>query len=98
MKRYVLSRPAERDLDVIKEYLAARAGAHVARRVRREIRSAIRFLAGDPTAGHLREDLTTRPVRFWPLYSYLIVYDPESNPTRVLRVLHGMQDVEKILH
>lgn len=98
MKRFTLTRPAERDLDVIKDYLAAQAGAHVARRVLSEIRSAIRFLATDPLAGHRREDLTARPLRFWPLYHYLIVYDPASQPITVLRILHGMRDVEQILN
>ena len=28
--------------------------------------------------GHTREDLTSRPVKFWSVYSYLVVYDPET--------------------
>ena len=39
-----------------------------------------------------------RPVKFWPVYSYLIVYDPETKPVQVIRVLHGMRDVEEILN
>jgi antitoxin ParD1/3/4/toxin ParE1/3/4 len=37
-------------------------------------------------------------VKFWPVYSYLIVYDPEAKPVQVIRVLHGLRDVEEILN
>ena len=35
----------------------------------------MRRLAQTPLMGHLREDLTDEPVRFWSVYSYVIVYD-----------------------
>jgi plasmid stabilization system protein ParE len=69
MTRYVLTRPAERDLDHIKRYLVERAGVRVARRVMGEIRSAILLLSSEPGIGHLREDLAELPVKFWPVYS-----------------------------
>ena len=49
-------------------------------------------------SGHVREDLTSRPLKFWPVYSYLIVYDPVTKPVQIMRVLHGMRDVEEILN
>lgn len=98
MKRFVLSRDAERDLDQIKQYLVAEAGVRVARRVIREIRSGCALVAADPGVGHSRQDLSDRPLRFWPVYSYLIVYDSETKPVRIVRVLHGMRNVEDILN
>jgi antitoxin ParD1/3/4/toxin ParE1/3/4 len=56
------------------------------------------LLGREPGAGHVREDLTSTPVKFWPVYSYLIVYDPETRPIQIIRVLHGMRDVEEILN
>jgi plasmid stabilization system protein ParE len=47
--------------------------------------------------GHIREDITDLPVRFWPVGSYLIVYDAGKRPIEILRVLHGARDVESIL-
>ena len=47
--------------------------------------------------GHTRADLTVRPVKFWSIYSYLVVYDPASTPLTVVAVLHGARDVENIL-
>jgi len=54
-------------------------------------------LAGTPGAGHWRRDLTDEPVRFFPVYSYLIVYLPETKPLQVVAILHGHRDVEQLL-
>jgi plasmid stabilization system protein ParE len=98
MKRFVLTSPAERDIDQIKAFLKQEAGATIARRVLRDIRGAMEFLAKEPGVGHAREDLTSRPVKFWTVYSYQIVYDPETKPVRIIRVLHGMRDISEILN
>jgi len=97
MRSYVLAKTAERDLDQIKRFLVAQAGPTVTRNVFRDIRSAFKLLGSKPGVGHLRDDLTSRPVKFWHVYSYLIVYDPETKPVQIMRVLHGMRDVGKIL-
>jgi plasmid stabilization system protein ParE len=57
----------------------------------------IAFLAGTPGAGHRRKDLTDEDVKFFPVYSYLIVYRPETKPLQIASILHGRQDVEQIL-
>lgn len=58
---------------------------------------AFEQLATMPGMGHTREDLTSRPVKFWKAYSYLVVYDPASLPLTVVAVLHGARDIEQIL-
>ena len=50
-----------------------------------------------PAMGHTREDLTQQPVKFWSVYSYLVVYDPASSPLTVIAVLHGARDIENLL-
>ncbi len=97
MKLFVLSPEAEGDLDGIKEYLLKEGGIRIARYVLREIREGIRFVSRNPGAGHSRADLTDAPVKFWPVFSYLIVYDPLVKPLWVVRVLHGRRDVEGVL-
>jgi antitoxin ParD1/3/4/toxin ParE1/3/4 len=92
--RYRLSPEAQGDLTDIKQYLVGEAGARLARYVLGEIRNALQFLAANPGAGHSRVDLTDEPVKFWPVFSYLIVYDPAMKPLGVARVLHGSQDLE----
>jgi toxin ParE1/3/4 len=97
MKRFVLSGPAEDDLHQIKSYLAEKAGPTIARRVMKEIRSAMNLIGDQPNVGHVREDLTTRPLKFWAVFSYLIVYVPGSQSITVIRALHAAQDVEHLL-
>ena len=47
--------------------------------------------------GHLRTDLAQEPLRFWPVYSYLIIYRPDAEPLEIVRVLHGARDVAQLL-
>ena len=97
MKRFVLTSPAAGDLREIKDYLVARAGTAMARRVFREVRAAMDLIGTRPDIGHARHDLTDKPLKFWPVYSYLIVYDPTARPVVITRVLHASRDVETIL-
>ncbi|HLZ07197.1 MAG TPA: type II toxin-antitoxin system RelE/ParE family toxin, partial [Chloroflexota bacterium] len=88
---------AEFDLDEIKAYLIQQGGKRLAQYVLREIREAFRFLAATPEAGHRREDLTSAPLKFWSVFSYLIVYDPAKHPIEIMNVIHGARDVLSIL-
>ena len=97
MTGFVLSPEAEEDIDAITAYLVATGGVGVARYVVREIRRACHFLAGAPHVGHLRDDLTDAAVKFWPVFSYSIVYDPQSRPLEIVRVVHGRRDVAALL-
>jgi hypothetical protein len=49
-----------------------------------------------PGQGHQRKDLTQRPVLFFPLYSYLVVYQPNVEPIRIMAVLRGTRNVKRI--
>ena len=98
MKRFVLTRPANRDLEEIKAYLIANTSPTVARRVLKDIHAGLILLGKEPGLGHVREDLTDRPLKFWPVYSYLVVYDPRTEPVQIIGVVHGMRDVEDILN
>ena len=40
-----------------------------------------------------RGDLTKRPVLFFPLYSFLVIYRPQASPIRILGVLRGSRNV-----
>lgn len=94
MTRYRLSPEAQNDLMEIRRCLLQAGGPELARHVLGEVREKLRFLAGQPGAGHRRTDLTDEPVKFWPVFSYLIVYDPAQRPIGVARVLHASRDLE----
>ena len=95
--RYVLAPQAALDLFQIWRYIKKQSGVEMADRVETVIRSRIVFLSERPGAGHWRKDLTDEAVKFFPVYSYLIVYRPETKPLQVVSILHGYRDIERIL-
>ena len=61
------------------------------------IRGKFAYLADFSQGGHWRPDLTAAEVRFLAVYSYLIVYRPETKPLQIVAILHAHRDVAKIL-
>lgn len=96
MKGFRLSPEAARDIRDIWAYIA-QDNIKAARRVRLQIFHACQRIAKNPKIGFTREDLTEKPVRFWPVGSYLIVYNPARRPIEVVRVVHGARDVPSLL-
>ena len=95
--RYVLAPQAARDLVEIWLYLRENASLATADRVETVFKEKFAFLAAHPRAGHFRKDLTDERVRFFPAYSYLLVYRPETDPLQVVSILHGRRDLATTL-
>jgi plasmid stabilization system protein ParE len=92
MKAYRLTPAAEDDLFDIWSYIA-RDDVTSADGLEAEFFEAFQRLAERPDLGHLRRDLTEKPVRFFNVRGrYLVVFDPASDPVAILRVLHGSRD------
>ncbi|ETW93684.1 MAG: hypothetical protein ETSY1_38125 [Candidatus Entotheonella factor] len=96
MNRFRLSPEAVQDITAIWTYIA-QDNVSMARRVRLELLAVCRRLSQNPGIGHRREDLTDKPVRFFPVYSYLIIYNPDTEPLEIVRVLHGSQNIPRLL-
>jgi antitoxin ParD1/3/4/toxin ParE1/3/4 len=96
MKSFVFTPLAERDLNEIWDYLAT-DNIKAADRVLDALEKALRGLARNPGKGHWRDDLADRRHRFLLVYSYLIVYRPETKPMQVIRVLHASRDIQSLL-
>ena len=96
MKSLVFTPLAARDLNEIWEYLAS-DNLQAADHVLDALKKALRGLAKNPGKGHWRDDLADRRHRFFLVYSYLIVYRPETKPMQVIRVLHASRDVQSLL-
>jgi toxin ParE1/3/4 len=88
MSGFVLHPEALTDLTEIWEYIAA-DNPDAADRVIEEIHEAIRALVPFPQLGHSRSDLTSRPLRFQTVRSFVIAYAPDEKPLLVIGVLHG---------
>jgi antitoxin ParD1/3/4/toxin ParE1/3/4 len=92
MARFTLTDLAKSDIDEVVAYIR-RDNRSAAKRVRAEIRDAMRQLADHPGLGHRRDDAMDETLRFWSVYSYLIVYRPSTKPLEIVRVFHGARDV-----
>jgi toxin ParE1/3/4 len=95
--RYVLAPEAARDLVSIWRHIKEQSSLEMAVRVESAIRERVVLLAKNPGLGHSRKDLTDESVKFFPVYSYLVVYRPETKPLQVVAILHGRRDVERVL-
>ena len=96
MSRHIIAPRALTDLDDIWLYIA-QDSISTADRVLDEIYAAIKELAKMPGMGHIREDLTRQALRFWPVYSYLIIYRVEAHHIEIVRVLSGYRDIGAVL-
>ena len=76
------------DLREITDFIAD-DNPDAADKVLTEILDRLASLARFPHQGHRRTDLTSRPLRFWRVYDYLIAYAPDDKPLWVVAVMHG---------
>jgi plasmid stabilization system protein ParE len=91
-----LSPLAEQDVDEIVTYIAKEnpASAHA---FLDALFDTMEKLADYPDMGHLRDDLTDKPVKFWTFkWHYLIIYKPTS-PIEIVRVLSGYRDIINLI-
>jgi antitoxin ParD1/3/4/toxin ParE1/3/4 len=96
MTHYVLTSAAEDDLRNILEFLVVESPS-TATRVLDALQEAMRLLGERPGIGHRRTDLADETLRFWPVFSYLVIYRPDTAPVQVIRILHGARDVRRLL-
>jgi antitoxin ParD1/3/4 len=87
---YALHPEALDDIDDIWQYIA-NDSVDAADRAIETIFENIARLAASPQQGHRRPDLTSAPLLFWRLYSYLIVYAPAERPLWIIAVIHGQR-------
>lgn len=97
MHDYILTPEAQDDLMAIQDYIA-QDNPVVAARVIDECFECFAKLSESPLIGHKREDLTIRDVRFWNLYSYLVIYDANTKPISIVRCLSSYRDITSLLN
>ena len=97
MASFKLTELAVADLTDIRTYIEERENRATANRVLKSLWDAMATLADMPGMGHTRLDLTPQPVRFWPVFSYLIVYQPSEQGVLIVRVLGVRMDVAQLL-
>ncbi len=96
MSQYILAPVVHTDLSDIWLRIAE-DNIEAADRVIDALYAAFVKLAQMPGMGHRRHDLTSEPLRFWPIFNYLIIYRPETDPLEIVRVVSGYRDVAALL-
>ncbi len=92
---YYLSLDAEQNIEEIITYMA-QDNPKIAHDFLDLLYNIMSQLAENPDLGHLREDLTNKPVKFWTFkWHYLVIYKPVA-PIEIVRVLSGYRDIFNI--
>lgn len=97
MARFIVSAAAEEDLREILSYLRQRS-PRAAKQVKAKLRAAMTRLAEFPGIGHTRNDVDDPTLRFWTVYSFLIVYRSGQKPLEIARVLHGARNIGQFIN
>jgi toxin ParE1/3/4 len=94
--KIIYSENAKNELDNIVKYVAE-FNPKAAKKVKAKIIKAAKQLSENPMIGHKREDITAKPLRFWAIYSYAIVYMPIENGIKVVNVISNYRDIKNII-
>lgn len=92
MTPYELTEVAEEDLMDLRFRIIETNGRRVAKKIVGELDETLTHLSDFPGLGRSRPDLTDEPVFFFPFYSWLIIYDPETAPLRIIRIVSAYRD------
>ncbi|HEX6016079.1 MAG TPA: type II toxin-antitoxin system RelE/ParE family toxin [Geminicoccaceae bacterium] len=84
---------AARELRAIRRWIAAESGISTADQLIDRVMTAARLLAEHPQIGRERPELSPG-LRSFPVWPYVIFYRPIGGGARILRIVHGHQDLE----
>lgn len=89
---------ARRDLREAVHWIA-KDNPDAAQRLRDAVVAAARRIGAHPETGMVRPDYADRPIRFLVLtgFSYVLVYNAEASPPRIIRMLQGARDIPSVL-
>lgn len=101
MKRTVIfSEQADEDvLDIYNFIVSQSRSIEPAKRVLTKLYEKIDFLTEAPATGSIRPELYDDPhIRFWPVYSYLVIYSFTESELTILRIIHASRNLPDHLH
>lgn len=80
----------------ILDYIAARNHS-AAFRLKEEFRRAFNLLSEHPEVGHIRSDITQKPLRFWEVERHAVGYREGKGIIEIVRVLSAYRDIPSLL-
>ncbi|MFO1015842.1 MAG: type II toxin-antitoxin system RelE/ParE family toxin [Caulobacteraceae bacterium] len=94
---YRVSGRARRDLDEIAAFIAVDS-PRAAIQQRDAIRAAFELIGENPSIGHVRPDITDKPLRFWNVSGrYTVIYRENGAEAFIARVLGAGRDIANLL-
>jgi toxin ParE1/3/4 len=95
-QRIVLSLDAERDLDLLFDWIARDSGVDRAEAILRRIDQTLDLIADTPRIGRVRHDLDGEP-RTFAIWPWVVIYEPFSTGKRIVvwRVIDGRRDLPR---
>lgn len=87
---------AEVELEDVLGFVADHDGVQRALHVHGKFVEAFELLAFQPGSGTTRPKLTGQRVRWWPVFKWIVIYDPTSSPISILRVIHGARELDRL--
>jgi toxin ParE1/3/4 len=94
MSKYVISRPAIRDLESISSYFA-NVNVEAGEKFLQGFNKRCKQIASFPNSGRSYDDLQLG-LRGLPLEGYIILYRSTDNGIEIVRVANGRQDLQSL--
>jgi toxin ParE1/3/4 len=94
MSKYVISRPAIRDLESISSYFA-NVNVEAGEKFLQGFNRRCKQIASFPNSGRSYDDLQLG-LRGLPLEGYIILYRSTDNGIEIVRVANGRQDLQSL--
>jgi toxin ParE1/3/4 len=91
------TRAARLDLQVIADYLTREYGGAVSRRFSRSLRGAALSLREHPKRALVVGSIGAHELRRLVSAPYVILYEVSGDDIFVVRILHGAQDIDRIV-
>lgn len=92
-RTYRLAPSASRDINAIFDYLLSTDGIDAAMHIYSGLERAFEKLGRMPGIGHRREQFTSSNLLFFNVWSYYVVYKPDSSPLEIVRIIHSARDI-----
>ena len=90
---FSLTPQAEQDLREIWLYIS-QDSISAAEKVANDLEKSFAKLSLYPKIGRQRDDLLDIAVRFWVVHNYYVIYNPDTNPLQILRVMSSYRDIK----
>ena len=91
-----LTETAEAELGTILAFIAERDGLSRAVHVHGKFSEAFEKLERVPGMWSVRSHLTGETIRWWPVFKFLVLYEPVADGIMVMRIVHGARNLDAI--